>query len=260
MPFHLTGFVESQDAAAAFVPVAALQDSLGMDDGDDLIIPDFNNVVLISSGVPSGSTERGRLDSPSLRRRGRFELGPHDGGADADAEPGSPPNLLDLRSNPLVLVTNERLIAELQYDTTVAQLAYVLLWLSNQPISPIEPQGVFTVRATNTDALTPDEWTNGSFSLDDALPVGRYAIVGMRVQSAGLVAARLVFPAQEERPGVLGCDDINDITSPIFRNGGMGLFGEFESIRQPTVDFLSVSADNAQVLLLDLVQVREGPG
>jgi len=256
---HLTGFAETQDAAAAMVNIAALADALGYDDGDDLIVPDFSNVVAIATGIPSGSTERARLDSPSLRRLGLFELGPHNGGADADAEPGSPPALLDLRRSPLGLVAGERLQGEADYDTTAAQLAWIMLWFNQGPIDPIDPQDVFTVRATNGSTLVVDVWTNGALTLAENLPVGRYGIVGMRAQSAGLVAARLVFGDQVERPGVLACDDLNDLGWEGFRYGGMGQLGEFEQSRQPTVDFLSCSADTAQVVHLDLVQLRAGP-
>jgi hypothetical protein len=44
----------------------------------------------------------------------------------------------------------------------------------------------------------------------------------------------------------------------MFRNGTFGIFGEFEDTDQPTVDFLSVSADTAQEVYFDLIQVRDG--
>lgn len=258
--FHLTGFGETIDAAAVFANIQALADALGMADGDEMIVPALDQVALISAGVTSGSTERCRLDSPSLRRLSRLDVVPLNGGGDADAEPGSPPALMDFRRNPIQLERDERLQAQVDSDSTAAQFQWALLWLANGPIEPYTGGKIFQARAAGTTTLTVDVWTNGTITFTDALPVGRYAIVGANVRAAGLVAARFAVAGETWRPGVLGNDDVNDIESSIFRAGNMGVFLEFESTLPPTVDYLSISADTAETLILDLVQVRAGRG
>jgi hypothetical protein len=76
--------------------------------------------------------------------------------------------------------------------------------------------------------------------------------------STGCIAARVVFIGGQYRPGVLGQASIATIPNSIFRNGTFGIFGEFEDTDQPTVDFLSVSADTTQEVYFDLIQVRDG--
>ena len=113
-----------------------------------------------------------------------------------------------------------------------------------------------TVRGTNTDTLTVDTWTQGNLTLDEALPPGNYGVVGMRAQSAGLVAARVVFrTGAQYRPGVLGSDTAGDLDQNGARGGDWGLWGTFPFTQTPAIEFLSVSADSSQVVLLDLIEV-----
>jgi len=260
MPITLIAHYESQDPANAFVNIAALDDPLGSDDADDLIVPDFNRLVAVAFGVPSGGGQRLRLDSPSIRVMGRWEADEFNGGADADAEPDSPQKVVDLRDNPLIFTPTERVIAEVNADTTVAEAAWVLYWFSDQErIEPVSGRQIRTVRVTTTVTLTLGAWTNTGLTFADTLPVGRYGIVGARFQSAGLVAARFVSPDFGYRPGVLCVDDENDQQHPMFRKGGLGVLMEFESVRVPTVDFIAISADANPAGVLDLVQLRAGP-
>jgi hypothetical protein len=260
MAITLHAHYENQDPAGAFVNIAALADPLGSNDGDDLIVPNLNRLVAVAFGVPSGANQRLRLDSPSLRVLGRWEAQGFNGGADADAEPDSPQIVHDMRQNPLTMTPTERVVAEVDYNTTVAEAAWVLYWFADGPVAPLTDAVIRTVRVTSTVDTVAGAWTNGAITFTDPLPPGRYAIVGARFQSAGMVAVRFVFTDVAHRPGVLCVDDENDQQHPMFRMGGMGILGEFESTRIPTIDMLSISADVADILgVLDLVQVRAGP-
>ena len=201
-----------------------------------------------------------RVDGPSIRRLGRWEVTGFNGGADADAEPDSPQVVHDYRVNPLPLVRDERLNCEADYNPTLVEAAWLLFWLTDTPIVPVVGKQIRTVRVTTAVTLTLGAWTNTSMTFADPIPVGRYQIVGARFQAAGLVAARFLFRESAARPGVLCVDDENDQQSPIFRYGGLGVLGEFESIAAPSVDFLSISADTNPSGVLDLIQIREGRG
>ena len=247
-------FYESIDLAAAWGNLAAIGDQHIFTSGDDLTVPALNLVVAIAPGVASGSLGVARLSSPSLRDISRPILAPVNGNADADAEPGSPPAVLDLRQTPLELTPNEQLNAEANSNTAAAAAQWVILWLSDTTITPVTGE-IVTVRGTNTDTLTADVWTNGNLTLMEDLPVGRYQLVGMRAVSAGLVAARCVFREGGYRPGCLGCDAEGDLDSPLFRYGQLGVLGEFAHNAVPSVDFLSISGDSDQDVFLDLIKV-----
>jgi hypothetical protein len=258
--FHLHGWAEDVDPAGAFNALTALTDSLGLADGDELIVPSFNKVFAISAGIPSGGNQRVRLTAPSFSALTRLDVSQINGNADADAEPDSPQGIMDLRGTMLTLVEDERVTCDADSNPTAAQLHWCLLWFSDGQFEPVPAGPRFVARATGTTTLVVNVWTNGTLTFTDALPVGRYAVVGMRAQSTNLAAARLVFRDRWNRPGVLGTDAIGDKEWPAFRHGGLGSWGEFESVAPPTVDYLAGVADTAETVLLDLVQVRAGRG
>jgi len=254
MPFTMVAFYEEVDPAGAFNALTAIPDQHVYTEGDNLTVPSLAQIVAISAGVCSGGDQLARLVSPSLRGIGRYMIHPLNGGVDADIEPDADPKVIDLRASPVPLVVNEQLNAEVNSDPTAAEGQWVVLLLSDGPITPVTGD-IRTVRATAAITLTAGQWTNGNITLDEDLPVGTYQVVGMRALSAGLVAARLVFRGGAWRPGCLGCDDPQDNSHPIFRYGQLGVWGEFPHNVVPSVDFLSITADTAEELFLDLIKV-----
>ena len=87
-----------------------------------------------------------------------------------------------------------------------------------------------------------------------SLAAGKYQVVGMRANGTNLVAARLVFGNQGPRPGCPAVNDEVDQDYPLFRDGKLGVWGEFTNSNPPTLDALGVT-DTAQEVFLDLIQV-----
>lgn len=262
MPWTTVAFQESVDPGAAFNALTAVPDQHVTTVGDDVRVPALNRIIAVAAGVESAAAHRARLVAPSLRRMLNLELAPLNTAAAGAVEPASPQAVVDLRATPVELMVDEELNAEVLSDPVAAQIQWCVVWLADGPVAPITGR-IFSTRATGTTTLTASTWTNGSITFAEDLPRGRYQVVGMRAEAAGLVAARLVFPgtgAQGWRPGCLGVDAQADLQHMMFRYGQLGVWGEFESNQPPTVDYLSVSADTAEVLVLDLIQIREGAG
>jgi len=139
-------------------------------------------------------------------------------------------------------------------SVSAAGRASALALFCDGPLAPVTGE-IFTVRATSSTTLTAYQWTNGALTFAQSLPKGRYAVVGMRALSAGLIAARLVIPGYAWRPGCIGYDAENDTEDDVFRGGRMGVWGEFDHDLPPTVDFLSISADTSEVVYLDLIKI-----
>lgn len=257
--FHTAAFLESVDPAGVFNALTALADQQLTIAGDDLRVPELSSVIAVAGGIETAAESFLRLSSPSLRIRGLFQVEPFNTGAAAAIEPASPHRVCDLRRIPLPLVRNESLNAETDSNPAAAQIQWCIVWFAGAAPAPVEG-GIFTVRATNGSTLVAGVWTNGALTFIEDLPRGRYQVVGMRARSAGLVAARLSFVGGRWRPGCLGTDAQDDIEHPMFRYGGLGVWGEFDDLEPPTVDFLSVSADTAQDVYLDLIQIRAGEG
>jgi hypothetical protein len=255
--FTLVAYSESQDSAS-LVNVAACADPHVRVVGDDIVVP--SQVANLAAVYAIGANlTRCQVVSPSIRRRYPLEVLP----IDVATEPSDPAKFWGLWSNPIGLDPDEALNAQASEDAAGAARSTVLVWLTDGAYTPVTGVEIFTTQATNTSTLTAFAWTNGALTFSDTLPAGRYAVVGMRATSAGLIAARLVFPQFAFRPGVIGGDSVSDWGPSVFRYGTLGVFGEFEHNSPPTVDFLSSSADTSQTVHLDLVLIEgrlSGPG
>jgi hypothetical protein len=160
--------------------------------------------------------------------------------------------------SPLPITTGDLLEADVdngnnsEYDT-------VLVWLERNARSPVKGQ-IFTVRGTASATLTAHAWTISPFVLDNSLEEGIYAIVGMEVETAHLIAYRLVFPgvANSVRPGGIGKTSVANLQDKIFRYGRLGVWGVFDAAVQPQVEYLSTTADSSETIWLDLVKLTIG--
>ena len=259
MAFHLAGFLEDIDAAGAFVNLTALADQRLFTQGDDIRVPDLNQVFALAGGADAVVQPRLRLTSPTLDELVRYEISPLNSQNAAAVEPDSPQKVDDLRQNPLILGVDEILQCELFNNSAAAQDQWALLWFSDGSPQPVSGQRPFTVRATGTTTLVANTWTQVNVTLDDNLPPGNYQIIGLRPDSAGCVAGRVVFRTQNQnRPGALGTDTILDIQHPMFRHGALGVWGEFPFTQLPAIEFLSVVADTAETIHLDLIRTSRG--
>ncbi len=245
---HLFGWAESQDSAV-LVPTAALADPSMTVGGDNVQIPDYASLLAGAIGIGVNLT-RAQLLSPSLRRTINVEIAP----VNKAAEPASPVPVAWFGANPIQLDVGEQMQAYMAEDAAGASQAVILAWLCDAPLVPVTGE-IFTVRVTNATTLVAYTWTNGALTFDQVLPVGRYAIVGADFYSAGLIGFRFLLQGSTPRPGGIGFDTPNEVCIPGQRYGGWGVWGEFEHSTPPTLDFLSLSADTAQVGFLDLVKV-----
>lgn len=257
--FHLAAWYESVDAAGAYVNLAVVPDTQITASGSQIQVPTLNQIVALAGGACNTTAPRLRLSAPNLRLKSLFQIAPLNVAGAAPALPMSPHRLLDLRDNPLKMVTSEQMQAQLLANPAAAQVQWCLIWLADGPIAPVKGD-VFTVRATGTATLVIGTWTNVPLTYDEALPRGRYQIVGIKAFSANGIACRALIPGLQWRPGVMCNLVTEEIEWPGFRYGGMGSFGEFEDIDTLNVEFLAAVADTAEVVFFDLVQVRSGPG
>jgi hypothetical protein len=130
------------------------------------------------------------------------------------------------------------------------------------------PQGeMYIARATTAFTPTVNVWSTGNLTLDDTLQVGRYSIIGMRVNDATGIAARLIFPGApiqgglpQIRPGVICRTGPGQSDWIPTRFGGMGEFGQFESFALPVLEIMDAGPTANPEVLLDIAVARVGPG
>jgi len=253
MPHTLVAFLEDIDLANTLQPITAAPDQHVYYTGDDIRVPTLNQVVAVAAGLASGGTQVARLTAPSLRPRGHVHVMPCNGGADADVEPDADENVYDLRRTPVVLVTGEMLNAELRSDTTAAADQWMLVWLSSGPIAAVEGN-IQTISLTGATTVTARTWSTCALTPETDLEAGTYEVVGMRYLGASAIAGRLILTESPWRPGVIGCDDPQDLPHSIFRHGRFGSFGTFRHDTPPQLEALCDLADTAQSVYLDVIK------
>jgi hypothetical protein len=262
MPFHLAAFFQSVDPAGNFVALNGVTDPVLTVVGANVQVPTLNKIIAAAAGVETAAAQQARITAPSRRVLALQRVAPTQGNAAAASLPADPHHVSDWRATPLQMVTGEQVNFEIASDPVAAQAQWGLVWFADALAAP-GTGPYFTVRATGATVLTVGQWTNVPLTLSENLPRGRYQLVGLRAQAAGLVAARAVFVGTGAqgawRPGVMGTNNDRHLEHPMFRTGGLGVFGEFEDTDLFSIDCLSTSADAAEVFYLDLVQVRAGP-
>lgn len=257
MAMHLAVFDSAIDSAGAFTAVVPLADPMLFVQGNNIRVPvDTPNIIWAAGGADGVAIPRFRLTSPTLIARGRPEIKPLNVQNAAAVVPDSPVALMDMRASPLALAPDELLFAELNNNPAAAQQQWLAVCFADGVPTPVVGAEVRTVRAASAVAAVANVWTNVVIAFDDNLQPGEYAVIGLRPQSATMVAARFVFrddPAH--RPGALGSATAQGQTSPMFRNGQLGVWGTFPFQQIPTLDVLCTAADAAQEFMVDLVKI-----
>jgi hypothetical protein len=261
MGFTTIAFYESRTGTTALSEVAALADQHVAVNGDNITVPPSWNQILAAWAGMSNATDTlvsARLSAPSMRDKTLLDLANLEAiAAGGTLEPSSPTPLNVFLDRTVQLVSGEFLnLLMAATGTTAANLCTGVVFLGDGNYNnPYAGQPIQTVRATAATTLVANAWTACTLTLDQQLQAGRYAIVGMRAQSAGAKAARLVMQETAARPGVIAYDSNGDIEHPMFRSGHMGLFGTFVHTAIPQVEFLSLSADTAETVWLDIVKI-----
>ena len=251
--FTLVGWNENINTAVLDY-ITALADPHVRVVGDDILVPELSS--LMGCFALGTTMTQAQLSSPSLRRLSLMDIEPVNVGAEP-VDTQFPGTFHDYFDRPIPLEQSEALNALINQALGGAERETVLAWLGDG-VDAVPDGQMFTSRFTNADTLVAYTWTAGALVFTQAIPAGRYAVVGARARSAGLIAFRLMFPGGNWRPGAIGVDAAADNECLRFRSGGAGVWGEFEHDLPPVVEFLSVSADAAQVVHLDLVQTRSG--
>jgi len=249
--FTLVGYDESQDTAGALLEHAALVDQSVSTGGDDITVPSWASrlwAVLISGA----DAVRGRITAPSLRKESYVDISR----VDAEALPTGIPAMEKFWNHPRQLKAGEGLRALAAEDGVGAQRQIIGVWLGDEmeevPDGPVE-----TIRFTGTTTLVANAWTLCPLTPDQQLRAGRYAIIGARIQSATGVFGRLVIPGETHRPGCPVYRDEDDMGHQEFRQGGLGIWGEFDHQNIPQVEIVATAGDTAEQVYLDIIQISE---
>lgn len=251
MALQLVAFNASQAANATEVDLPAVLDPSMVRNANNhfLLGKPYNLVCAYAQGATIG---RARINMPGLR--GIFI--PYIWPLQLTANPPNNPNYHDLREYPIPLKLND----ELEVDTTntagVADIETVCLWLSTGVMPAPVGRPIMTIRATAAITAVAFTWSFGVLTLGQNLPPGNYMVTNFQCQSATIIAARLIFQGQQERPGVIGSTAIGNNNGFQGRHAPFGIMGQFVNTALPQLEILCSAADAAQIVHLDLIPLQ----
>lgn len=250
MAFTTVAFYESANNATLDY-ISALSDEHVTVSGNDITVPDLNQVVLVA-GLQD-AIQYARIETPSLRRMWLEDIFPL---THAYTFTAADEQIADYKENPLPLVTAEKLNFLMQHAAGAADYMVGLVWLADGALTPVTGE-IHTIRASVDTAPTAYEWSASTLSFEQTLPAGRYQVVGGTWEDANGIAARLLFVGYSWRPAFIALDKTADQFAQLFRRGNIGVFGEFEFDQPPQVELLSTGTTTGDIYL-DLIQVRAG--
>jgi len=245
----LAAFAQATGAATANAALNGVADPmLTLSTATTFLTPDPAKVVA-AYGVGATLT-RTRLNTPSLREIGLPSMIPISVGA---TNP-SPFNIFNSVDNPLEI----RPVDPFGVDTVdpAADNITALLVLQYR-FQPVPVGKRYRLRGTAAIAGVLNVWASGGITMDTVLPQGRYAVTGMDVVAANVIAARLIFADGGPRPGCVVRNAVGGIMHPIFTDGRLGLWGTFQNANVPNLEILlgDGGASAAQEVFLDLVRI-----
>lgn len=249
--FTCIAYSESQDAAGAFVKIAAVNDQHIKTQGDSIFVNQFNRLVGALACI--GSTATGaRIVSPTLRRFAPNYISP----IEMAIYPDGDPHIDVSHDRVIALDIDEQLEVEAASDPAAAEQQSIVLWMADADISPVRGE-IFTVKATTTVALLAGAWAFSTLSFVDDLPVGQYDVVGMKIICDEGIVARLVPIGANYRPGVpcVASEEFDD-PNKTFRYGNMGVFCSFPHNNPPNIEILGSAAEASDTynVYLDLIK------
>lgn len=249
--FHTIAFSQLVDPAGAFQAINAVREEMLFSSGVDIrVFPKLNHIIAEAALINDATiNNRAQIQSPSLRTLANIDVEP----IITNAVPQNPGGWNVHPENPIPVVDDEALNFFVQSDPVAAVIHYGLIWLADGPPQPVKGR-MFSVRFTAAIAQVASAWVNGNIVLSQVLPAGRYQVIGMRVRSGDLVAARLLFVGQVPRPGVLNVAVQGGVDHYLTRFGRLGVWGEFPHTTPPTLDVLGGVAA-VQTGILDLIKV-----
>jgi hypothetical protein len=261
MAFHTVVFTSSTSSSGAttFVQLNFKQDPIVPTLNNGLQVPKQLNKLNFLAGVGTSLTNF-RAQTPAFLPFPWPAFAPTNRGSAFE----SPPRYFDGFKSPLPMNPTDELDIYICQNSGGTETEYVFATLGDGTIQPAPAGRFFTVHATGSTTVTAGAFTACALTFDQAIPAGFYACIGARAYSATCLGFRL-NPAMEPlwRPGGVGVKAYDQM-DPAGQRGYIydgqiiapwGVWMTFYQNVPPQVDFFATSADTAQEVWLDLVQL-----
>ncbi len=255
---HLLAWFESQDSVV-LVDVAALADTSITREGTDGYQVPVLTPELFAGAVLGTDILEARFTAPSLERmRSTVNIYPKAESAESFAL--THPQIW-VPNRAIGLDPSEVLRFQAAEDGAGVGEAYGLAFLKAPGDLPAMPPGpVIQARATGTTTLVADVWNTVTYTLEQELSSGTYAVVGFISTGVSQIAARLIIPGLGNRAGLPA---FIGATTNVAQNADLVILdklmyynmGEFQHTALPQLEILAAAADTAQEVQFLLIKV-----
>lgn len=249
MSIHLLAGAGSVALSASNANIGRLTDNYFTNTQDGYQHTKTHRVLAAYCRIPDGVGAR--INSPLLRipTQPRLSL------IDTAADPPNLPPVNEFEGNGPILAALDPFNVQASRGAVAAAVSQYGLWVTPDGYSPWKGQGCRTIRATTTLTGSTTAWVQSSLTLEQGLPVGKYAIVGAMGYGTNALFGRFIFPDSTPRPGFLCQQSVTEYSWNWFRNGRMGIWGVFDQQALPTIEFLHYGAGSDPTIEMDIVQI-----
>jgi hypothetical protein len=235
--WHTIGWLESVNCNSAYTNIAALTDPTIHKEGDYNYIPKGLNQCIWAYAAGINLLNM-KLNSPSLRAMFPHYISPMTNLGQMYKEP-SVQLMLD---SPLPLVETEGVEALAYTMENASRVHGCYLGLNSGPVVPVKGK-MYTIHFTLDITGVLTQWVNSVITFTETLPAGRYQVVGAAVWALSGMCFRIFFPGQVRRPGAPVMHDSLFDMPKAFRQGAMGVWGEFDHDVPPTIEMNCETTD-----------------
>jgi hypothetical protein len=234
--FTTVAFAENNTPTGAFLEVDAVPDQ-HINAEDQFVYVGAYNRVIGAKALLGALPDQCRLLSPSIRRINSYYINQLEAAIvqAGNVEKTFHPNKI------VTLVTNEALECEISATAGAARQVCIVVFLADSDISEVNGE-IHQVHFTCAPTLAAGTWEFSHIDIPEALPVGRYQVVGARVESPTSIAFRFVPHTSGNRPGGMCVPSNAFIEDPLQRKGGLGVWFEFDSVQLPGIEVIDSAA------------------
>ena len=231
------------------IDVPAVVDDILTISDNHFILPQPRKLFVGYAG--SATLTLAEITNPTFRTIAPIRLLPWN----VAALPANNPNVFDASQLSITLPSNQELQAICSSGiATASETVFVVLSAYDQ--FQTAPSGtVYSYHGVSTTTTNVGSWTTCTTTWDTTLGSGIYAVIGGTVADAGGIAYRVIFPGQPDRPGGLCVGSLANRSWPGFRNGGGGLWGNFQSLALPQVQVLAATSTSTRDITLDIIKI-----
>lgn len=245
---HLNVWAGSITNGATLANLPAPVDSIMTVYNTNTYLPPKNTRILRAYAMGDNVTKV-QLDSPLTRPIGPPQVQP----IDANTEPSTLPPINIYDENALPWLQNDPMGILISRGGAAAAVCFCAFWTADQVQGKIGGASWPVPATTASTTYVAGQWVPQNLTITQNLPPGRWKVIGMAAQGTSLFAARLIFPMQASRPGVIAQDAYAEYDTELFRRGNFGDFGEFDAFAPPTIELMGLAAGaNTALIWLDL--------